>query len=355
MKKISIILFFLGLTLLIGGAVWVGMDSIIQSFTSVGLKGLIILTLWQIFVILLLSYAWHVICPDIGILRLIWARFLRESAATCLPFSQVGGILLSIRAVCFKGYRYIKAPKNQSIAHAVSSNIVDITTETLGQIVFIILGICFLIIGQYHETLQNIDVPGTKLNLKWFIIIGIFFLLIGSISLIWSQRQGSALIKKLFNFLSKNIAQQWKDQVNANADSFQNSINEIWSNPKNVFLSCIIHLLGWLAGAVGTWLCYKFLGSAISIQEAVIIEAFVCVALSIGFLVPASVGIQEGAYVLLGTIFGIDPHLSFSLSLIRRARDILIGVPTLLLWQFTEIHYLRKYENEKKMTETPTD
>lgn len=348
MKKISIILFFLGLTLLIGGAVWVGMDSIVQSFSSVGIKGLLILSSWQVIVILLLSYAWHVICPDIGMLRLIWARFLRESAATCLPFSQVGGILLSIRAVCFRGYRYIKNPKDLSIAHAVSSNIVDITTETLGQIVFIIVGICFLIIGQYHETLQNITVPGTKLNLKWFIIIGIFFLLIGSISLIWSQRQGSALIKKLVNFLSKNIAQQWEDQVNANADSFQNSINQIWSNPKNVLLSCIIHLIGWLAGAIGTWLCYKFLGASINIQEAVIIEAFVCVALSIGFLVPASVGIQEGAYVLLGSIFGIDPHLSFSLSLLRRARDILIGVPTLLLWQITEIHYLNKYSKNKK-------
>lgn len=324
------------------------MDSIIQSFLSVGLKGLITLTLWQIVVIILLSWAWHAICPDIGVLRLIWARFLRESAATCLPFSQIGGILLSIRAVCFKGYRYIKNPQNLSITHGISSNIVDITTETLGQIIFIIIGICILILGQYHDTLQNIHIPGLNINLKWLIIIGIIFLFLASLSLVWSQRQGSNFIKKIISFLSNNIAQQWKDQINANADSLQQSLDQIWSKPQNVLLSCLLHLIGWLGGAIGTWFCYQFLGANINLQEAIVIEALVCVAISIGFLVPASVGIQEGAYVILGSIFGLDPHLSFSLSLIRRARDILIGVPTLLLWQITEIHYLRKNPNNKK-------
>lgn len=306
------------------------------------------LTLWQGIVIVILSWAWHVICPDVNMGRLTWARFLRESAATCLPFSQVGGILLSIRAVCFKGYVYLKNPENLSVARGIGINIVDITTETLSQIAFIIIGICLLILGQYHETLRDINIPGLAINLKWLIIMGIFLLLIGITSMIWSQRQGSAFIKKAVNFLSKHIAHQWEDQISANADSLQQTLNQIWSSPKNVLFSCIIHFIGWMAGAVGTWICYAFLGTHISFQAAITIESLVCVAMSIGFLVPASVGIQEGAYVIMGSIFGIDPHLSFSLSLIRRARDILIGIPVLLIWQIAEIHYLRKYPEEKK-------
>lgn len=348
MKKISITLFFLGLGLLIGGAAWLGTDSIIKSFLTVGFQGISLLTLWQVLIILLLSWAWYTIYPHIELIRFIWARFLREGAATCLPFSQVGGILLSIRAVCYKKYRYIKNPENLTLAQGISLNIVDVTTETLAQVIFILSGISLLIMGQYHDTLRNMTVPGTHISLKWFIIIGIVFLFLGIGCLIWSQRQGMTLIRKIVGFLSKNIAQQWGDQITASTENLQDSLNRIWSHPTNVLFSCLLHLIGWFAGAVGTWLCYQFLGASINISQAITIEALVCVALSVGFLVPASVGIQEGAYVILGSIFGIDPHLSFSLSLLRRARDILIGIPTLLLWQVIEIHSLRQNPDGKK-------
>jgi hypothetical protein len=43
----------------------------------------------------------------------------------------------------------------------------------------------------------------------------------------------------------------------------------------------------------------------------------------------------------LGAIFGVPPELSLGVSLIRRARDIAVGVPILLLWQFLEVRRLR--------------
>ncbi|MDI2091050.1 lysylphosphatidylglycerol synthase domain-containing protein [Commensalibacter oyaizuii] len=355
MKKISIILFFLGLSLIIGGAAWIGADSIFKSVFSIGIGRLLILTLWQIFVIVILSWAWHAICPDLGVIRLFWARTLREAAATCLPFSQIGGILLGVRAVCFKGYQYIKNPKDLSTAQGISSNIVDITTETLGQIIFIIIGLAVLLTGGYHTNLQDIDIFGASINLKWVIVSGVTILILSMIPFIWTQRQGSAFFKKIIHFLSKNIAQHWSSQMVSNADSLQNALDKIWSSPNRVLLSCFIHFIGWIGGAIGTWICYSFLGAQINFFEALSIEALVCVVLSVGFLVPASVGIQEGAYVILGAIFGIDPHLSFGLSILRRARDILIGIPALLLWQFAEIRFLRKHPEAKKSMNIPSN
>jgi len=52
--------------------------------------------------------------------------------------------------------------------------------------------------------------------------------------------------------------------------------------------------------------------------------------------------VQEAAYVALGLIFGIDSQISLSLSLLRRGRDILIGIPVLLGWQVVEMNRLRK-------------
>jgi len=48
------------------------------------------------------------------------------------------------------------------------------------------------------------------------------------------------------------------------------------------------------------------------------------------------VGVQEGAYLLLGGAFGLSPEMALALSLLKRARDLVIGLPTIALWQAIE-------------------
>ena len=56
----------------------------------------------------------------------------------------------------------------------------------------------------------------------------------------------------------------------------------------------------------------------------------------VAFAVPNAVGVQEGAYVMLGSLFGLSPDMALALSLLKRGRDITIGVPVLLAWQALE-------------------
>jgi hypothetical protein len=37
----------------------------------------------------------------------------------------------------------------------------------------------------------------------------------------------------------------------------------------------------------------------------------------------------------------VPPELSLGVSLVRRARDVVVGVPILLLWQYLEVRRLR--------------
>jgi len=48
------------------------------------------------------------------------------------------------------------------------------------------------------------------------------------------------------------------------------------------------------------------------------------------------VGVQEGAYVLIGASFGLTPEMALAISLIKRARDLVIGLPALGVWQAVE-------------------
>ena len=125
-------------------------------------------------------------------------------------------------------------------------------------------------------------------------------------------------------------------------DTLQGRLNRLYERPGRIAAASLVHLLAWLAGAAWVWLAYRLLGAPIRIGEAVAIEGVASGILSVSFLVPAALGVQEAAYVALGSLFGLDPHLSFGLSLLRRGRDLAIGIPVLLAWQATELRRLRK-------------
>jgi hypothetical protein len=76
--------------------------------------------------------------------------------------------------------------------------------------------------------------------------------------------------------------------------------------------------------------------------SAVAIEALLHAVLAIAFMVPGYAGVQEAGYASLGALFGASPEISLSVSFLRRARDLAIGVPILLAWQFIEVRHLRR-------------
>ncbi len=66
------------------------------------------------------------------------------------------------------------------------------------------------------------------------------------------------------------------------------------------------------------------------------IETLLYAVRSVAFAVPNAVGVQEGAYVLLGASLGLTPEMGLALSLLKRARDLIIGLPALVAWQLLE-------------------
>jgi hypothetical protein len=52
--------------------------------------------------------------------------------------------------------------------------------------------------------------------------------------------------------------------------------------------------------------------------------------------------VQEAVVLLLGQLLGASPQVSLSLALVKRAREILFGVPALLSWQWLEWRHWRR-------------
>jgi putative membrane protein len=95
-------------------------------------------------------------------------------------------------------------------------------------------------------------------------------------------------------------------------------------------------LAGWAVGAAEIWLALVFLGHPSSVATAVAIEALIQAVSSAAFIVPAALGIQEGAFLVIGAAFGLDGTTALALASARRLRDLAIFFPGLLAWQWAE-------------------
>ena len=79
-----------------------------------------------------------------------------------------------------------------------------------------------------------------------------------------------------------------------------------------------------------------FMGNPVSFREALILESLTMAVRVVGFVIPGALGVQEGGFLLVGGLLGLSPEICLALSLVKRARDLLLGVPALAGWHFLE-------------------
>jgi len=92
----------------------------------------------------------------------------------------------------------------------------------------------------------------------------------------------------------------------------------------------LLAFVNWLLGAVEIYYTLLFLGYPISWADAWIIEAVAQLVRTGTFFIPASIGAQEGAFLLVcGAITG-SPTLGVSVSVVRRLREVIW-----IVWGFT--------------------
>jgi uncharacterized membrane protein YbhN (UPF0104 family) len=97
-----------------------------------------------------------------------------------------------------------------------------------------------------------------------------------------------------------------------------------------------LHLLSWLIGVGETWLGLAAVGAPVALAPALVIESLGMAARSAGFAVPGALGVQEGGFLLVGSLFGVPAEAAVALSVLKRGREILAGLPALAAWQWAE-------------------
>jgi hypothetical protein len=103
----------------------------------------------------------------------------------------------------------------------------------------------------------------------------------------------------------------------------------------------VLQLAAFFSASFEVWFALRLFGHPIDAGGAVMVEGLTQAMRHIAFLVPAGLGVQEAGFVLFGHVLGISSELALAVSMAKRMREILCGVPSLISWQLWEAARLR--------------
>jgi putative membrane protein len=312
--RIGVVLVFLaGLVAAIYLFVSVGFQPVIQSVARAGFSGLALLCVYALLVFVVLGFAWSSLLPPAHrrpFMDFYMGRLVRDSIAEISPFSPVGGMVAAARLMLLKGMKG---------AYAVASVAADATTEAMAQAAFLAFGLG-LGLARFPELHRSGILTST---------MGIMLLLAvpGIAGLIVLQRRGAGFAERL----SARFMPRMTGGVR-----FHDAMHAMYDSKSRLTLSAVLHLLGWVGAGGGTFLSFWLVGGKISILNAIALEALLSTIRSLAAFVPAAIGVQEAGYVMLAPLFGLPAEMGLAVSLLKRAREIVLGVPALLYWQGVE-------------------
>jgi putative membrane protein len=315
MKLRLIIFAALGAAVAVYLVTYVGWRAVFGAAVAVGWGGFAILCLCALGLFLPLGAAWYVLLSassGSGAWVFIRARMVRDAVAEVLPFSQLGGIVLGARAAILQG---VSGPL------AAASMIVDVTTEMLAQIAYVALGVAILA----ARVPRNSQVA----SLTKAALTGLALAAIAAALFLAVQRHGQRIATRLAAPLLRGTGGEATAAVGAALDA-------IYRSPRRVTLSVALHFAAWIANAIVAWIAFRLIGARVDLAAVVAIESLVYAIRSAAALMPNAFGVQEAAYTLLAPLFGVGAEFALAVSLLKRARDIAVGVPVLLIWQAAE-------------------
>jgi len=320
---------FAGLFLATLLVAYFGLEEVGSAFLAVGGSGILAIALIHALPLALCGFAWAALLPGplpAGAMLCTWARWVRESVGSLLGILPVAGEIVGVRILALHGVRGITAG---------ASIVVDVTAESLAQVVYTVIGLTLLLLRD----------PGGEIW-RWAAIAAGACLPPLSVLLVARNRKALRLLERIPERLAASLKLPWRED----GDTLPDTVHRIFEARRGFVLGILLHLFAWIAATVEVWLALRLMGHPVALWEALAYESLVQAIKGAIFIVPWSAGVQEGSYVLIAAAFGVPPDAALALSLVKRARDLVLGVPALLAWQFLEGGRLRRRRRARSET-----
>jgi putative membrane protein len=164
------------------------------------------------------------------------------------------------------------------------------------------------------------------------VTVGLGATVLFAVAFVIVQRHGFGFFDRFVHLLGRS----WAQRTAAGAAAVHAALAGIYRRKTSLFAGFALHLACWIVSAVEVWIALRFAGAPLGFATVLVIESQVYAIRTVAFAIPNDVGVQEGAYILIGAAFGLTPEMALAISLLKRARDLVIGLPALGIWQAVE-------------------
>ena len=312
MKRGILISWFIGLALVTLLIINQGITVIQKVVTVVG---------WQIFwlaffylvPLLCAALSWFYLFPPQrkpASWLIIYTTWIGLAINWLLPVAQIGGEIVKTRLLIKKGY---------SFSTTAASTLGDQTLQIATQALYALLGFGLFL---YHWQ---------DLQLTIAIIGGIVYLSL--LGFIFYRVQKAGLFRAIASFSQRILPLSHNDNLVETARQVDRAVHKMYARTPQLALAFAWRFAFRLVSAGEVWLAMRWLEHSVNLQEALILESLGQAVRSAAFLIPGGLGAQEGSLMLIGVALGVPTSISLSLSLCKRCRELLLGIPGLIVWQ----------------------
>jgi putative membrane protein len=334
MTRVTRILLSVGTIIFVSLLAWQGLGTVAAALTAAG-WGLALVAAFHLLPLVIDAGAIAVLFDRPrahGSMRdALVARWAGESVNSLLPAGQIGGPLLMVRHLTRRGVR---------LTDAAASITVSTTMQAVAQIVFALFGVALFCAYGAHDAPAELGAGASA---------GIGVLLLAVASLYWAQRQG--MFGRLLRMASKAFGQRDWSISTTHADAIDIAIGALYCERGKVGATFALSFVGWLVGTGEVWLALHFLGHPVNWLDALLLESVGQAIRGAAFAIPGSLGVQEGGYLVLAPLVGLSPDLGLALSLAKRTRELLLGMPGLAYLHWSEREWLRRRASELPVTD----
>jgi len=266
--------------------------------------------------LLLDACGWRVLLGRVAPLGVLWwIATVRESVSRLLPAAGVGGELVGIRLA----HWYIA-----DINRVSASVIVEVLVTVVVQYAFSALGLFLLVAST--QAFAGVRLIGLALLLSLPVPV-VFFILVRRGGLFQAlEKQAARWLGSSHRLLSK------LDGVRLDRE-----IDLLMRRPALLACAFAWQLGGYMLGALEVYWALAFFGHPVSVASALAVEALTQAVRHAAFFMPAGLGVQEAAIMVLAHMAGMDRQAAIALALVKRMREVLFGCIALAGWQLAEM------------------
>lgn len=303
-----------------------GYEDILQSLELIGWN-LLWLPLFRIVSVTLDAQGWRILVAPrdhdgkAQLIILTWIALVREGVSRLLPIASVGGELVGIRLLILRGL-------NGAVSAA--SVIIEVLVTLISQYLFTAIGLMLLI-----SLLQS---SAFTAQLLW--ALGLTFPI--PLLLLVLLRKTN-FFQRLGHMGERVLGGRGKlaSALNGGA-GLDAEIRYLTARYGQLAIATFWQFAGMVSGSFEIWFVLWLLGHPIRPDAAIALESITLAIRHLAFLIPAGLGVQEAGMIVFGQMLGLDSDTALALSLVKRMREVMLGLPALLSWQYYEARHLKR-------------